>query len=673
MLVGGDQNSGKHTYLILERSLISLTINILFLDNLKIKHVNLKLNVNFKRKLVRGSAVFTMMKFSGDMDSVILNSKSQRIHNVVDHATGKILKYEKDGDELKVFLSEINSRRMKLRINYEILSGLVWLTPTQTAGKKKPFLFSQGDQGKGYLCVLFPCQHTNLVKTTFSARVLAPAGMAVLMSAVPGKKKKRRKLMIHKFRQDVPIASYLVAMAVGNLKKRSLGERTHVWSEPEILETAATDFSETETMLKTGEDICGPYLWKIYDILVLPPAFAYGGMENPCMTFASPTLVTGDKGNTDVIIHEIAHSWAGNLVTNANKKHFWLNEGLTSFIEGKILAKIHGQAVGDLSGIFLYRKMQKDVDSMFNKTSLVGAGSEDGVNNVPYGKGMALARYLEETVGGPPIFNKFLKAYFRNFAHQSIETKDFKDFFMNYFSQNSAVHSIDWDTWLYKPGMPVVKPRFDYSLEEECEELARYWQEQGVMDMDQEKLKTMFNKMIALQKQEFLEILLEGEALEVETIKQMSELYALDSSPNAEILMRWWRLGIKARYKPSAEQALNKIRNYGRVRIILFLYQDLYNWEEMRQATLDTFSQHKPGLMDAAVRYISKILYPPKEDFSTFRTFKSAFEFEVESVSVNETDPFKVLLTSGTLSYRIFSFLFILSFSSFFLLNSSSI
>ena len=127
--------------------------------------------------------------------------------------------------------------------------------------------------------------------------------------------------MIHKFRQDVPIASYLVAMAVGNLKKRSLGERTHVWSEPEILETAATDFSETETMLKTGEDICGPYLWKIYDILVLPPAFAYGGMETPCMTFASPTLVTGDKGNTDVIIHEIAHSWAGNLVTNANKKH----------------------------------------------------------------------------------------------------------------------------------------------------------------------------------------------------------------------------------------------------------------------------------------------------------------------------------------------------------------
>jgi len=364
--------------------------------------------------------------------------------------------------------------------------------------------------------------------------------------------------------------------------------------------------------------------------LVLPPAFAFGGMENPCMTFVSPTVVTGDKGNTETIAHELAHSWAGNLVTNVNKKHFWLNEGFTVFIEGKILGRIHGEASRDLNGIGHLRKLQKDVDTMFNKTSLVGAGAEDAYSTVAYGKGMAFARYLEETVGGPPIFEKFLKAYFNHFANQSIETKDFQDYFLRYFSQNRAVRGIDWDTWLYKPGMPVVMPKFDYSLVEECRELARYWQGTGVRDMDQGRLKTMFNKLSTPQKQEFLEILREGEALGVEKIKHMSDLYALDSSPNAEILMRWWRLGIKARYKPIATQALRRIGNYGRYRIIEPLYIDLYNWEDTRQAALNTFSQHKPGLMDNAIRYLSEKLYP-KENFRSFSASESELPFESES------------------------------------------
>jgi len=577
-------------------------------DKWKTRHVHLRLKINFKKKLVRGNAVIHMIKSYTNLDFVKLNSKSQKILKVVDQASRKTLKYEQDGDNLKVFLLESSSKRMKIRIHYKIKpdSGLVWLTPAQTAGKKKPFLFSQGDHGaQNYFCVLFPCQHTTRVKTTFSAKVLAPVGMTVLMSGVPGVKRNRYSIL-HKFRRDVPVPSYLVAIAVGNLGKRRLSLRSNIWSEPEILETAAEDFSQTVKMLKTGEDICGPYMWKIHNFIVMPTVFAFAGVENPGMTFASPTLVTGDNADFAKIVHPIAHSWAGNLVTNANKKDWWVNEGLACLIEGKILGRIHSEARRDLSAILYLRKLQNDVDTKFNQTALVGPNV---LMDVAYGKGMVFARYLEDTVGGPPIFEKFLKAYFNHFANQSIETKDFQDYFLRYFSHNPGVRGIDWDTWLYKPGMPVVMPKFDYSLVEECKELARYWQGTGVRDMDQERLKTMFNKLIAIQRQEFLDILREGEALGVEKIKHMSDLYALDGSPNAEILMRWWRLGIKARHRPIATQALKKIRDYGRYSIIGPLYEDLYNWKETRQAALNTFSQHKPGLMKITIRLISRKLY----------------------------------------------------------------
>merc|ERR1712142_1113422 len=301
----------------------------------------------------------------------------------------------------------------------------------------------------------------------------------------------------------------------------------------------------------------------------------------------------------------IAHSWSGNLVTNSEDKHFWLNEGLTTFIEGKIVGRIHGEAVRDIRGILWWHKLERDVN-IYNTTSLVGLTLNEGT--LSYGKGMAFARFLEDTVGGAPIFEKFLKAYFVNFAVKSIGTEDFKSFFLQYFSNNPAVSGIDWNTWLHKPGMPVVKPNFDTSLVDECRELAKLWQEKDVGDMDHQLLQSLFNKMIPVQQFEFFEILLQGQALGVQKIELMSRIYKLDKSPNAEILMRWWRLGIKSRYIPSANQALENVTKYGRIRIIKPVYTDLWGWKKMRQKTLRKFGKHRQWLMKDAVKSISSQL-----------------------------------------------------------------
>ena len=156
----------------------------------------------------------------------------------------------------------------------------------------------------------------------------------------------------------MPVQSYLIAIAVGALESRKIGPRSHVWAEASVVDQSAFDFSETETMLQKAEELCGPYVWGIYDVLVLPPSFPFGGMENPCLTFATPTLLSGDKSNADVIAHEIAHSWTGNLVTNANMEHFWLNEGFTVFTERKILGRMHGEPSRHFSAILGWRDLQ---------------------------------------------------------------------------------------------------------------------------------------------------------------------------------------------------------------------------------------------------------------------------------------------------------------------------
>jgi len=585
-------------------------------------HLHLDWDVDFDNKTVSGVAELTLKKIVSDCPLLVLDVNMLDISSIKYNSAVE-LQYTVGpagycGSKLEITLPLTTDTSFTVSISYTTSTAspaLLWLTPEQTAGKKHPYVFSQGQAILNRS--LFPCQDSPAVKAPYTATVKAPSALTVLMSAIregiplaaDGGK------MIHKFNQKIPIPCYLVAFAIGALESREVGPRSHVWSEAEFVEKAAFDFSETETMLKTAEELCGPYVWGIYDILVLPPSFAYGGMENPCLTFATPTLLTGDKSNADVIAHEIAHSWTGNLVTNNTFEHFWLNEGFTVFTERKIKGRMRGEAVRHFTANLRWKELEETVNKVFSPThpytklvpDLAGVDPDDAFSRIPYEKGSTFLWYLEETVGGAAQFEPFLKAYYKEFAYKSIDTDTFKSYFLAHFAGVLAVSTIDWDTWLHQPGMPPYKPKFDTSLAEVCWKLAEQWQ---VWDTTSD-CPFKGSEMQALsptQVQEFLATLLAGPEMSAAKIDKLDMLYGFSKSSNCEILFLCLRLGLKSRWKPVVAATFAFLGTMGRGKFVRPLYRDLAGWGEKREEAVTFFLQNKNQLMAGLVDAVSKDL-----------------------------------------------------------------
>ena len=581
----------------------------------------MELEIDFEQKVLTGYAVLTLEKIDTQARTVVLDGRKLVIHDITEDATGEVLEYEYGsprgfGERLEVKLPPSSSKEIRIKVAYTTSpesSALQWLSPAQTAGKKHPYLFSQCESI--HARSMLPCQDTPSVKASYTATITAPADLIVLMSAIRNGENTVGDKKVAKFIQKVPIQSYLIAIAAGALESRKIGPRSHVWSEAEFVEKAAFDFSETETMLKTAEELCGPYVWGIYDILVLPPSFPFGGMENPCLTFATPTLLSGDKSNADVIAHEIAHSWTGNLVTNFSFEHFWLNEGFTVFIERKIMGRMHGEPFRHLSAILKWKDLAEEVNVNLGPTNpltalvpnLIGVHPDDAFSRVPYEKGSTFLWYLEDTVGGAALFEPFLKSYYKKFMYQSIKSNTFKEFFLEHFSGVDAIKSIDWDTWFNKPGMPIFKPKFDDSLAKESWNLADKWQTWDITTPA--PFGKEFDNFSPTQKQEFLGTLVTGAPLEHKKLETMEVLYSLSNCSNLEIVFRWIRLGIKARWEPSVPEALKLVTVQGRMKFVLPLFKDLYGWEEKRQQAIDTFLAHRGEMMYVLAEKVAKDLH----------------------------------------------------------------
>nr|XP_002123481.1 leukotriene A-4 hydrolase [Ciona intestinalis] len=593
----------------------------------KIQHINIDWTVDFERTLLSGSVELLFNVLQDDISSITLDSKDLHIKKI---SNGQVeLKYS-FGDKHKAFGSALTvtlpapvnkGAELTLHIEYETssnASALQWLTKEQTAGKMHPYMFSQCQAI--HARSLLPCQDSPSVKATYSSKVTVQDPLVALMSALQcwdksSKNENGEKVKTYKFTQKVPTPSYLIAIVVGLLESRDIGPRSKVWSEKEFVEKAAHEFAETEKMLAAGEELGGPYVWGQYDLLVLPPSFPYGGMENPCLTFVTPTLLAGDRSLANVIAHEIAHSWTGNLVTNHTWEDFWLNEGHTVFLERKIMSRLNGEKTRHFDAFNGLSSLRYSIET-FGETSpytklvikLDDVDPDDSFSSVPYEKGHTLLFYLENLLGGPSVFEPFLLSYINKFKFKSVSTSQWKEHLYEFFNDKRAVlDSVDWDDWFNSPGMPKNIPDYDQTLVKECSALACRWAKASTSDFSSFKSNDLDN-FTSRQKMAFLGELVLKDPLTPQHIDAMEKLYHFSSSGNSEIKFRWLRLGIRACAKCVIKPALEMVAAQGRMKFTRPLYRDLGAWDESRDQAIECFKRNKPAMHSTTAGLIEKDL-----------------------------------------------------------------
>ncbi|KAL3847158.1 hypothetical protein ACJMK2_018086, partial [Sinanodonta woodiana] len=588
--------------------------------------LNLVLDVDFQSHVLKGTIDITVKKQNTSCNSVVLDTKDLKIHKITNKATGQELNYTLAepvavfGSKLEVTLPVDFETGGTVSIQYETspqCSALQWLKPEQTAGKRHPYLFSQCQPI--HARSLLPCQDTPAVKCKYTAKIRAPKEIVILMSAVRlGAEScpENPARMVHSFKQDVPIPSYLIAIVGGDLESRDIGPRSKVWSEKELVEQAEYEFAETEQMIQTAESLLGPYVWGQYDLLVLPPSFPFGGMENPCLTFVTPTLLAGDRSLADVVAHEISHSWTGNLVTNNSFEHFWLNEGHTVFVERKIDARLkNGEPFRQFMAEGGWNDLQYAVSVLGAEhpyTRLVpdlkGIDPDDAFSIVPYEKGFALLFYLENLLGGPEVFEPFLRAYIEKFKYQSLDTNTWKDFLYSYFhSEIDKLNTVDWETWFRGVGMPPVHPSYDDSMAQVCEGLAERWSSAPEEDLSQFTSEDL-RLLLSVQVRDFLVRLNNKPVLSLNKVKKMEEMYGFNRIHNAEIRYQWLRLGIKTQWEDIIPSALQFVTEQGRLKFTRPIYRDLYNWEKSRDAAIANFLAHRAQMHNTTASMVAKEL-----------------------------------------------------------------
>ncbi len=483
-------------------------------------------------------------------------------------------------------------------------SALQWLEPAMTAGGEHPYLFSQC-QAIHARSVL-PYQDSPLCRFTFDARVTVPEALTVVMAAAPGEAGPGPRSGTRTFAFAMPqsIPPYLFAFAAGNLVSRDLGPRSRVYTEPEMLEASAWEFADVDAMLLAAEEIFGPYLWDRFDFVVMPPSFPYGGMENPRLTFLTPTLLAGDRSLVNVLAHELAHSWTGNLVTNATIDDFWLNEGFTVWAERRILEKLESAEAMSLAAAIGRRGLEDAVaqfgaDSPFTrlKTDSWGADPDEFYSQVPYEKGFLLVALLEQAIGRE-AFDAFVKKYIETFSFTSITTEQFEEFLERELPGVAA--EVDAAAWIRGEGVPANAPAFASARLDQVKGLAEGWASGARPDAAAAADWSAVDWQIYLQNLP-RDIGREGCAW-------LDDTFDLTQAGNSEILCSWLGLAVGNGHEPAYARAAEFVGQVGRMKYLKPLYTALHGNRATRPLAAETFAGHAAGYHPIARGGIERIL-----------------------------------------------------------------
>jgi aminopeptidase N len=529
------------------------------------EHLAWSAEVDFAGRTLRATAT---LRFDGGGSAVDLDARGLVVESVTS-PDGRALRFELGasepilGERLRIELpAGVDTCVIGYRTSPEA-SALQWLEPAQTAGGKAPFLYSQCQAIHARSVV--PLQDTPRLRITYEAELTVPAGLRGLMAAGAVDREVRGDWAVERYRMDEPIPPYLFAFAVGDLEARDLGPRSRVWAEPSVVVRAAHEFASVDRMLTSAEALFGPYPWGRFDLLVLPPSFPYGGMENPRLTFLTPTLLTGDRSLVNVVAHELSHSWTGNLVSNATAEDFWLNEGFTVFAERRILEVLEGPEMVALHAAVGRQALEEAVANFRDRpqltrlrTQLQGVDPDDAFSQVPYEKGYLFLRALEEAVGRA-AFDRFLRRYMEAFRFQSVTTEELLGLVRTELP--GALEAVNAPRWIDGEGVPAGAPVARSSRLERVEGLKTQVPPPEASDWSPWEWQVYLNQL--------------PRPAPPELMTTLEERFHLTGAPNPEVLVAWLTVAIRSGHAPAVRRAETLLGEVGRMKYLKPLYAAL--------------------------------------------------------------------------------------------------
>lgn len=575
-------------------------------NKVAVRHIDLDLQVDFDVEKIHGRAVLHLSRPA--KGALVLDTHGLEIYRVKAYPMDTDVEYAL-GDEIEYLgrpLSiDLPTNTSFVAIEYAVgerPGALQWLRPCQTTGTVYPFLFTQSQTIGARTWI--PCQDTPSVRTTYHARVKVPQGMMAVMSAENPIAKSSNG--IYEFRCSYPIPSYLFALAIGDLEYRSLSPRSGVYAERAIVSQAAWEFANLEGMMRAAEKLFGSYRWKRFDLIVLPPSFPLGGMENPQLVFVTPTVLAGDRSLTSLIAHELSHSWSGNLVTNATWNDFWLNEGFSVFAEHRIMEELNGKAYDDMLALLSFRTLTTALGNLpcrdtWLDLDLQGRHPDECFTDIPYQKGYFFLRMLEETFGRD-CWDRFLHKYFDNFAFQSISSSTFLSYLREQLigGDNELEKGLHLEEWIYGPGLPGNCPTVYSSELEQVDAQIRTF-EKGASAVDLITSGWTTHHWVY-----FLSNM--RKPIDGSRMRDLESVFHFSETRNKEILYNWLLLCIASNFEAADCVLENFLINNGRMKYVRTVYRELVKTRDGRTKAAKIYRDARSKYHSTIVRIIDDML-----------------------------------------------------------------